>query len=357
MTVQYTKPPDSDQIEVSLFGPGYGECIVLHVGNGAWIIVDSCIDQDDNPVALKYLNEIGIELAQNVNLIVATHWHDDHIRGLGRLVTACCEADFCCANALTQKEFINLVGALERRPATKSGSGTREIYEVFTQLSKIKKSAIYAVTNRLIYSNNFCKIWSLSPSDSVFQDFLRNVSQLIPREGKTKVRIPSLTPNQTAVVLLVEFNNTSVLLGSDLENPGWNVILNSPVRSQDRSAVFKVPHHGSRNADLPEVWEEMLESEPYSILTPWRRGGNSLPNADDVSRILRHTTRAYSTARNTRGKSLSRDSAVEKTIRESGIQLNPITFSTGTIRLRKRIVHDTSWNVELFGSACKLENM
>ena len=89
MTVQYTNPPDSDQIEVSLFGPGYGECVVLHVGDGAWVIVDSCIDQDDNPVALKYLNEIGIDLAQNVNLIVATHWHDDHIRGLGRLTTAC----------------------------------------------------------------------------------------------------------------------------------------------------------------------------------------------------------------------------------------------------------------------------
>ena len=159
------------------------------------------------------------------------------------------------------------------------------------------------------------------------------------------------------VVLLVGFNNTSVLLGSDLENPGWNVILNSPVRSQGRSAVFKVPHHGSRNADLPEVWENILEPEPYSILTPWRRGGNSLPKSDDVSRILLHTTRAYSTARNTRGQSRSRASAVEKTIRESGIQLNPIAFSTGTIRLRKRIDHDTSWNVELFGSACKLEDM
>ena len=246
MTVQYTNPPDSDQIEVSLFGPGYGECIVLHIGDGAWVIVDSCIDQDDKPVALKYLNEIGIDLAQNVKLIVATHWHDDHIRGLGRLTTACCEADFCCANALTQNEFIKIVGALECYPATKLGSGTREIYEVFTQLSKNNKSTIFAGVNRLIYSNNSCKIWSLSPSDSVFQEFLKNVSKLIPKEGKTKERIPSLTPNKTAVVLLVTFNNTSVLLGSDLEIPGWKVILNNPTRPNGRSAVFKVPHHGSK---------------------------------------------------------------------------------------------------------------
>ena len=112
-----------------------------------------------------------------------------------------------------------------------------------------------------------------------------------------------------------------------------------------------------KNADLPKVWKEMLESDPYSILTPWRKGGHSLPSSDDVSRILCHTTRAFSTAQNIRGQSPSRDSAVKKTIRESGIQLKPIAFPTGTIRLRKRENNDTSWNVELFGSARKLEKM
>jgi hypothetical protein len=32
--------PADDQIEVSLFGPGYGECCLIHIGNGKWIVVE-----------------------------------------------------------------------------------------------------------------------------------------------------------------------------------------------------------------------------------------------------------------------------------------------------------------------------
>ena len=36
--------PERSEIEVSLFGPGYGESIVLHLGENLWLIVDSCLD-------------------------------------------------------------------------------------------------------------------------------------------------------------------------------------------------------------------------------------------------------------------------------------------------------------------------
>ena len=39
-------PPGEDEFEVVLLGPGYGESIVLHVGYGGWIIVDSCINAE-----------------------------------------------------------------------------------------------------------------------------------------------------------------------------------------------------------------------------------------------------------------------------------------------------------------------
>jgi len=34
--------PEKDEIEVSIFGPGYGECIVIHIGNNEWVVID-CI--------------------------------------------------------------------------------------------------------------------------------------------------------------------------------------------------------------------------------------------------------------------------------------------------------------------------
>jgi hypothetical protein len=29
--------PTADQIELTLFGPGYGECAVVHLGNNRWV--------------------------------------------------------------------------------------------------------------------------------------------------------------------------------------------------------------------------------------------------------------------------------------------------------------------------------
>jgi glyoxylase-like metal-dependent hydrolase (beta-lactamase superfamily II) len=81
--------PGSDQVEINLFGPGFGECILLHVGSNRWIVIDSRIRREStNPVALEYLSAIGVDAAAAVQLIVATHWHDDHVRGLSALVDA-----------------------------------------------------------------------------------------------------------------------------------------------------------------------------------------------------------------------------------------------------------------------------
>ena len=78
--------PSKDEVEVTLLGPGYGESIVVHFGQGEWIIVDSCINDAREPQALEYLRAIGVEPDEAVSLIVATHWHDDHIRGMAKVV-------------------------------------------------------------------------------------------------------------------------------------------------------------------------------------------------------------------------------------------------------------------------------
>ena len=48
--------PKEEEIEVSIIGPGYGECILLHVGHNDWVVVDSCINpKTKKPAALEYL--------------------------------------------------------------------------------------------------------------------------------------------------------------------------------------------------------------------------------------------------------------------------------------------------------------
>ena len=349
-------PPGNGEIELTLLGPGYGESIVLHVGGGVWVLVDSCLDANRRPRALAYLESIGVNPAQAVRLVVATHWHDDHIRGMARLVEVCGRADFCCASVLCQKEVLAAVHALESRHLSAAGSGLREIHGVFSRLRQGSLPLKQAVANRPIFSRRTCRIWALSPSDAAFLKFLKSIGGLLPREGEAKRRVPSLSPNEAAVALWVEVGDIQLLLGSDVERGAWAEILKSNERPAGNASAFKVPHHGSISAHVPDVWTEMLDADPFAVLTPWRRCGRSLPRQRDAQRILSHTPNAYATAR-TSSSTARRSTAVERTIRESGVELRRLVLSPGAVRLRRRIDSQARWEVEMFGPACHLQEL
>jgi len=62
-----TDAPGPDVIEVSIFGPGKGESVLVHLGQGEWIVVDSCVNQRTREVpALTYLDRIGVDVGTQV---------------------------------------------------------------------------------------------------------------------------------------------------------------------------------------------------------------------------------------------------------------------------------------------------
>src|SRR3954452_16799293 len=97
--------PEANELEISMFSRGYGESIVIHVGNGQWIVVDSLITKDRIPVALDYLSSIGDEPPISVCAILLTHWHDDHVKGAGEIVRSCRQACVAMPGALVTDEF------------------------------------------------------------------------------------------------------------------------------------------------------------------------------------------------------------------------------------------------------------
>ena len=222
----------------------------MHVGDGAWILVDSC-GSSDAPAALDYLRAIGVDPSQAVAMIVATHWHDDHIRGLARMVQVCEKASFCCASVLCDEEFLTIIRALEGRHYASCGSGVSEIHGVISVLAKISSTPTFAIANRDIFAKGICRIRALSPDDQTFLRFMRALGRLIPEAGQAETRIPSLSPNAASVVLRVEVSDVAVLLGSDLEKGGWLKILQDKSRPPDTASVFKVPHHGAEAPTNP----------------------------------------------------------------------------------------------------------
>ena len=354
MTVP-SPPPAADEFELTLLGPGYGECVVLHVGRGTWILVDSC-GRADAPAALHYLRSLDLDPAQVVALIVATHWHDDHIRGMARLVDACSNAIFCCASVLCHKEFLATVHALERRHFAGFGSGVREIYGVISRLLDAQAVPTWALANRRVFSEGRCEVWSLAPADSAFADFLKKLGRLLPEPGHAETRIRSLSPNDVAVVLWITVGDIAVLLGSDLERRSWSTIVQDAARPPGRASVFKVPHHGSESAHHPGVWALMLDPEPFAVIAPWKIGRRVVPARRDKRRILNMTGNAYVSATvDSVAPVRGRGTMVERMVRQSGIKLRRTPTPDG-VRLRRRIGSDTLWKVEQFGSACHLKD-
>jgi beta-lactamase superfamily II metal-dependent hydrolase len=341
------------------------------LGSSNWVIIDSCIDNTTGrPAALEYLAEIGVQPKNSVKLIIATHWHDDHIRGMAELVSQCNAADFCCSSALGAKEFLAMVATYKVRPMVVAGAGIREIDRVFEILDKQHRIAKYAAANRPVFvlqghetdHGQHCTVTTLSPSDKQVQLFHAEIAALIPGL-ETKRRCAPQSPNHLTVATWVQIGDLAMLLGGDLEEigdpaTGWSVIVNSPEKPQGHATIFKVPHHGSANAHHEEVWKQMLVKAPFAILAPWNRA-TKLPRPDDIKRITNLTDYAYSTAKL---RPVKTDKAfspvVGRQLRDMGLRINRAEPKTGAIRLRnKGKAAVTEWQIELRRDACELSQV
>lgn len=363
-----TDAPPADVAEVSLIGPGYGESIVVHLGEGEWIIVDSCAERGSrNPVrsaAAVYLTGIGVDLATQVPCVLATHWHDDHIKGLSDVVGLCASAEFCCAVALSSEEFLGFASFFAGAEPPAASRSTREITDILEILEKRDALPKFLKTDSKVLERKErgVEVCALSPSDERIAEFLSRLAENMPKPGATrKKRIRDAGANELSVALLIDLGNDAVLLGADLEETpgrGWtSVIGNSQCARGKRASVYKVAHHGSKTADCPDVWEKLLLPTPFALLTPFSRGRRRLPSGEDVSRILERTPNAYSSARTDPGKgAVRRDKSVERTVRESGWKFQHLR--QGHIRMRRRLGCPRSeWSIDLYGDAVSLKDI
>lgn len=357
------RPPQPTEVEVSIFGPGFGECLVVHLGHGDWLVVDSCIRPGGRlPAAVEYLEQLGVNVAEHLKIIVATHWHDDHVRGISDILRRAEKGRFYAPSALQADEFLMLV---QRRDiVSKFSSGVKELSTVQEIIADRQSRggppiALLGAGQRLRNEpgSAVMAIWSLSPSDEDTRRGLMHISSLLPSAGRAASRVPSVRPNDTSVALLLETVAGAVLLGADLEHHkstrfrGWHAVRDHSGNPKDAATLFKIPHHGSVGADCPEVWEHDIGRDPVCILSPFERGRVRLPTATDVRRIGHRAGRAFVTSVN-RTNPLPRDRTTQKIIKESVRRFSPDTLKMGQIQLRST---GEGWTVGLSPEARPLD--
>ncbi len=295
-------PPACDEIEVSVFGPGSGESILVHLGEGDWIAIDSCINtQTKVPMSIEYLRQIGVQPEQ-IKLVVATHWHDDHIKGLSEILDFASSALFSLSPIVLKEGIISLLG-LQRLSPRGQHRKVSELLKIVTILDRRGgkcKMASQGMTllNRQNAGRISASVKALSPSDAAVMALNDTIKQFLSQASS--ISPPSL--NDASIAISVAVGSVSVLLGADLEckpTMGWTEVHQDWV---DNGMLpvhegIKIPHHGSLGA-YALTTRAMLSDSAWAVVTPWRRGGDELPKQEGIDKIRENYPRnSHITAR------------------------------------------------------------
>ncbi len=350
--------PEHDEVEVSIFGPGFGEAIALHLGSDEWILIDSCwLDRVHQvPVTGKYLDEIGVPTSQ-VKQIVASHWHDDHVGGLSVLIQKYSDAEFSYPSYLSKDEGRQFVAAYAGT-VEKSTRGTRELYRSLKHLAANNRKRYPLHVRSLVHEGSYAygkvQAFALSPTTEAWEKSMAAMhSKLSPGTIPRNVAEPKT--NISSIVIHIDLGLDGILLGSDLESDGtlgWHAVSNDPwASSRTKSSLYKVAHHGSQTACLPEVWSKFLRPGPAVGLTPFVNGSVRLPLPTDVARIKGYGGTLHATS--LPGKSLPKSSEAEKLLTTFLSNATGRSKRMGHIRYRKR-PGERQWRCDVNGAALKL---
>ncbi|WP_178379764.1 MBL fold metallo-hydrolase [Cryptosporangium aurantiacum] len=357
MPTSGSKAPAPDELEVSIFGPGKGESILVHLGDGQWMIVDSCRDQFDGRIPpLDYLRNIGVDPGNSVQLIVGTHAHDDHIAGMAAVVEACPSASLVCSAAVSSEEFYALA-ATDKRVEEIVRVGVykeyRRIFDIVRARGRTKgqRRPLVRATEQLPLlsipvGNDRASVLALSPSQEAITRSLQKLANGALVIGQTP-RPPAADPNELAVALWIEVGDRCVLLGADLLNGpaacGWQAVLDWH-RPPTKAEVIKVPHHGAPNAHWRQVWTDLVVPGPLALMTPYRGGATKRPAPSDIVRLLDLAPRSYITAS---PRKVPRPRGVRSTaalINQLGKNVQDPWGRSGQVRARTPI-SDNAWSV------------
>jgi len=320
---------------------------VLHFGQGKWFIIDSCIcPKTKQPIALQYLQDIGVDVGEQVVGILISHWHSDHIKGASVLLKACTNAKLYLSFALMSKEALYVASLYKNDIFAEAGKDIREFGEIVKFLFETgdKNRFVLVKTRHTFFDYRDtipARLVALSPSDAAVTQAISLLAQLKTKAGDNRIRnVVPVSENLNAVAIHFSFGGFSAILGSDLEEKGdfqtgWSAIFKDNLSSElslSTSSLFKVSHHGSQTGHHEKIWQDLLIKKPLSMTTPFTRSG--LPTPDNIKR-LQELSSDFLITRDPQVKSLiKRDNMVERELRAIVKERKSINDKMGHIQIR-----------------------
>ena len=311
---QLGPPPEDDQIEITVFGPGYGESVIVYIPGLGWGVIESCRYEFNNTtyiLPLEYLKNYDVRC---LCFVVLTHPHADHYRGMGQILGHCDSSikRVCRYSGRGIREFKAYLTELETQKGDRQGD-IRELMNLFKLMSYLQyekgvKLRRISKLTEIIPAKNVplknhrtvrVRLVSLSPSAASEQEYERLLDETTVKvigEGDSDelLDLNDRRHNLIASALLLEIGTIQIVLGSDLERgdsdqTGWRGVCSNVDCPNMSAHLIKVPHHGSPRAHYDQAWNTHSSSGCLvSVVTPYNRVSPPLPRISDINRIKKY---------------------------------------------------------------------
>jgi len=215
---------------------GQGDATFIQSPSGFQVLIDGGPDEK----VLSCLSSVMPPWDKSIDLVVLSHPHADHLRGLLEVLKRYQVGQILSTDAVhTSPEFFNW-------------------------LSLIKEKKIPFETSQKVKGVDLKGGW---------------IEVLFPKESFQDKRVKNL--NNTSVVLRLEYQGVGFLFPGDLEEEGQKKLLKE--KTEIRPVVFlKVPHHGSKTA-LSDAFLEKIQPKVAIISVGQNRYGH--PAAQTIEKL------------------------------------------------------------------------
>jgi len=232
-------------LKVYLLDVGQGDAIFIEAPNGNQVLIDG---GPDNKV-IQELAKVMPFYDREIDMVVATHPHADHIAGL--------------ISVLERYDVKNIMQAEEdyNSPVVSAWQDS---------VKNEKANEIEAIAGKIIELGNGVALKIIYPKKSL--------------EGQTVKN-----PNNSSVVLMLDYKETEILLVGDIESKVEKELLNDDIDAD----ILKVGHHGSKTSTTAGFLEKVSPQIAFIQVGSKNKFGH--PSPEVIQRLENFGIKYYRT--------------------------------------------------------------
>lgn len=325
----------SGTLAVYIIGSGYGESVVLRLPSGSVGVVDCFSQRQADPAGTTAEDWVAhnptLRLlkrhleAERLAFLALTHPHEDHGRGFSQLLHVYrghigqiwmfdgyelpALQDYFYALCRRRKSPIEEM--LGERP----GGFRNEIVRIQTAV----KEQVVKGNTRFRYFRGYQEFQI--PDESAVRFHFLGPTQDDANTYKSRIADDircaideqgtldddwspeGINHNWISPALLIEFGQTRLLFGGDMEEPAWREVLKECDDGLEKRPplgcqLVKASHHGSANGYTSDLYKRLCcgTEGPIGVVTPYNRNRSPLPSRDGLQHLLQSTSRLFTTS-------------------------------------------------------------